>query len=372
MIADRARTGAYAEALRRAVKPGSVVLDIGTGVGIWAIMACRLGARRVYAIEVHDVIELARKIATMNGCADRIDFIQDVSTRVSLPEPADVIVAEIHGALPLFAESLVSIIDARDRFLKPDGILIPRSETVWAAVTRAEEFYDGCLAPWHGNVYGVDASAAQTLASDQQYNARVKPDDLLVAPQRWVHLDYATLDSPNAKGDINWPVTRAGMAHGLSLWFDCDLSSGVEFSTRPGAPETVFGRAFFPWPEPVPLEINDEVTVTLQAVLVNGAYVWRWDTRVLSQGGNGRLKVKFQQSTFHGLQSRGALLRASAAHVPVLNEEGQIDHFILAHMSGVMPLQEIAAQVTAKFPAHFEDWRKALLKVAQLSGKYSK
>ena len=51
MIADAARMGAFARALGQAIKPGAVVIDIGTGTGICALLACRHGARRVYAIE---------------------------------------------------------------------------------------------------------------------------------------------------------------------------------------------------------------------------------------------------------------------------------------------------------------------------------
>jgi len=85
MIADTVRTGAYAEALRRAVKAGSVVLDIGTGTGIWALLACKFGARRVYAAEPGDAIHVAREIAAANGWSDRIEFIQRLSTEVTLP-----------------------------------------------------------------------------------------------------------------------------------------------------------------------------------------------------------------------------------------------------------------------------------------------
>src|SRR5882672_2715616 len=92
LIADTVRMGAFVAALKRTVRPGSVVVDIGTGTGICALIACALGARRVYAIEPNDAIEVAREIAAANGYTDRIEFHQAVSTDVTLPERGDVIV----------------------------------------------------------------------------------------------------------------------------------------------------------------------------------------------------------------------------------------------------------------------------------------
>src|SRR5580765_8329348 len=100
MIVDPVRMDRYVRALERAIKPGAVVIDIGTGTGIFALLACRFGARRVYAIEPDDAIQVAREIAAANGCADRIEFIQAMSTQVTLPERADVIISDIGGVLP--------------------------------------------------------------------------------------------------------------------------------------------------------------------------------------------------------------------------------------------------------------------------------
>src|SRR5262245_35616238 len=97
MIGDRVRTDAYADALRRAVCPGAVVLDIGTGPGLWAMLACKAGARRVYALESSPIIQLARENARVNGFAERIELIEALSTQVTLPEKADVIVSDLRG-----------------------------------------------------------------------------------------------------------------------------------------------------------------------------------------------------------------------------------------------------------------------------------
>src|SRR5262245_17467881 len=102
MIADRVRYEAYSHALQKAIRPGSVVLEIGTGPGIFAVQACRLGAARVYAVEPDPVIQVAREIAHANSCADKIEFIEGLSTRAELPVKADVIVSDLRGILPLF------------------------------------------------------------------------------------------------------------------------------------------------------------------------------------------------------------------------------------------------------------------------------
>jgi protein arginine N-methyltransferase 1 len=105
MIRDSVRTDAYARALRSCVGPNSTVLDIGTGVGIFALLACQFGARKVFAVDPNETIEIAREIASVNGYADRIEFIADLSTKIVLPEPVDIIVTEMHGILPMFEQN---------------------------------------------------------------------------------------------------------------------------------------------------------------------------------------------------------------------------------------------------------------------------
>ena len=126
MIGEGSRTAAYVEALRRAVTPGSVVLDVGTGTGFFALLACRLGAARVYAIEPADAIHVARQCAGSETEPERIVWLQARSTEVDLPERVDVIVSDLRGVLPFFAGSVSGLIDARRRHLKQGGHSVTR------------------------------------------------------------------------------------------------------------------------------------------------------------------------------------------------------------------------------------------------------
>ena len=166
MIADAQRMDAYAAALRATVKPDSVVMDLGCGPGVFAVLACKLGARRVYAVEPENVIGLAREIAAANGCADRIEFFEKLSTEITLPEPASIIVSDLRGVLPWFEQHIPSIIDARTRLLARGGVLIPRRDILWAALVEAPVQYAELVGPWQENKFG-SISPRQTFDHQQ-------------------------------------------------------------------------------------------------------------------------------------------------------------------------------------------------------------
>lgn len=370
MIADKVRMEAYVGALRQAVKPGAIALDIGTGTGIFAMLACRLGARRVYAVEPSDAIQVARDVAGANGYAGRIEFIQGLSTRITLPERADVIISDLRGILPLFQQHLPAIIDARERLLGPGGVLIPRRDTLWVAVLEGPELYRDRIDPWGENNYDLNLNPARQVIANTWHKDRVKPEQLLVEPRCWATLDYSTLESLDYRAEVTWTAERAGTAHGLGVWFDATLADGFSFSNAPGGPELIYGNAFFPWMEPVPVTVGDTVTVGLHADLVGEDYVWRWETRVVSQD---QVKADFKQSTFYGAPLSPKQLRKRAAdYVPGLNEDGQVDQFILTLIGAETPVGEIARQVSERFPGRFAKWRDALTRVGELALRYSR
>ncbi|HZG42095.1 MAG TPA: 50S ribosomal protein L11 methyltransferase [Longimicrobium sp.] len=368
MAADRVRMDAYAAALEQAVRPGSVVLDIGTGAGMMALLACRLGARKVYAVEPADVVHTAREIARANGMGDRIEFIQGLSTRVDLPERADVVVSDLRGALPLFGRHIPSIVDARVRLLAEGGVLIPRRDTLRGAVVAADERHGEIVGPWEEGARGFDLSIARRAAVNAWTRAKIRPEHLLSEPATWAVLEYSTIRDPDVRGPMEWTAGRGGTAHGFAMWFDADVAEGVGYTSGPHGPKTVYGTAFFPWPRAVELAEGDRVTVELQARLVGDEYVWLWDTRI-QPATDGT--VEFRQSTFFAEPLSPARLRArSHTHRPRLGEDGRIDRLALERMEGAATLEEIARELAATFPARFGSWEEALTHAGRLAEKY--
>src|SRR5262245_14974962 len=166
MLADRSRLDAYARALEARVADGAVVADIGTGSGIMALIACRAGARRVYALEPDDIIQVAREAAAANGFADRICFMQAASADVDLPERVDGIVSDLRGALPIFQGGVAALIDARNRWLKPaGGWVVAERDALWVSLVSSPRLRSWCLTNWDA-AQGFDFSTARARSAN--------------------------------------------------------------------------------------------------------------------------------------------------------------------------------------------------------------
>jgi protein arginine N-methyltransferase 1 len=302
MLADAPRMEAYTAALRRAVKPDSVVLDLGCGPGVFALLACKFGARRVFAVEPDNVIGLAREAACANGYTDRIELFESLSTEISLPEPATIVISDLRGVLPWFEQHIPSIIDARERLLAPGGMLIPQRDTLWAAVVEAPEQYEELVGPW--KKFDLDLSAGTRMITNTWRKSYLKPEQLLTDPVCWTTIDYYEVQTADVRAEISWRAARNGTAHGIAVWFDSELADDINFSNHPAAPKMIYGVGLFPFSQPVAITEGEHIQLRLAADLVNDGYVWRWDMHSSS--------ASFKQSTFYGVPLSQAQLRKSA------------------------------------------------------------
>jgi type I protein arginine methyltransferase len=371
MNADADRFGAYSNAIASTVRPGDAVVEIGCGPGVFALLACRAGARKVYAIESEAIIHFARELATANHFSDRIDFFQSDSRKTELPERVNVIVSDIRGAVPLYDHAIPSIEDARQRFLVPGGILIPQRDTMKAAVLEADEYYSKLTAPWRNTVPGLDLSLTLPMVLNRYYGATFKREQLLTEPQSWCELDYTSGAPTRAAAELRFCVARSGTAHGVCVWFEAQLCEGIGYSSGPGAEGTIYGQLFFPWLDAVPVTEGQEIQVGLHADLVGGDYVWRWET-VIPQKATGTVQ-RFRQSTFQGEPfSPESLRRHAVDYVPILSEIGEAERWLLQAMDGRASLQEITQSTLQRFPKLYPRWEDAFQRAAELAEKLSR
>jgi SAM-dependent methyltransferase len=367
MVGDKPRMDAYVEAISRTVRQGDVVVDLGCGVGVFALLACRAGARKVYAIEGSEIILWGKQLAAANGFSEKIEFMRGDSRQMELPERANVIVSDVRGSLPLYSEAVDSIADARRRFLAPGGIQIPESDTLFAAIVEAGKSYDAIVAPWHVKGNGVDLSCVLPTLLNATYYVKVNPDTLLSEAQEWCRLEYAKSPNKRASAKLRFKTRRRGTGHGIALWFDTQLLEGICYSSGPSVAETVYGRFFLPWLKPVELEEGEEIGVELHADLVGGAYIWRWETKFA-----GHPETIYRQSTFESAQySYESLRRRASGFVPSLTELGEAKRWMLQSVDGKKSLEEIARAAAAEFPRVFRNVDEAIRTAAEVSERFS-
>ncbi|MCX7593284.1 MAG: 50S ribosomal protein L11 methyltransferase [Fischerella sp.] len=128
MLGDRLRMNAYKQAIQEVVKPGMIVLDLGTGTGILGLWALEAGAKYLYAIDVNEnILSLAVQRFNQAGFSGKYEVFNALSYDVNLPERVDVIVSEILGNLADNEDFVPILQDARKRFLKKEGNMLPSS-----------------------------------------------------------------------------------------------------------------------------------------------------------------------------------------------------------------------------------------------------
>lgn len=134
MIFDMERSLSLLRAIAKKVKPGDVVVDVGCGLGLLSFAACYKGAKRVYAMDVDgEALEFAQWQARRLGMGKKICFLEDHSFNVELIEKADVLIQETVGPLAFDENFIPTLEDAKKRFLKLNGKIIPAEVALYCA-----------------------------------------------------------------------------------------------------------------------------------------------------------------------------------------------------------------------------------------------
>ena len=260
MICDRVRTDAFRRAITAVVRPGDIVLDVGAGSGILSMFAARAGAARVYAVERTTVAVLAQELAAANGVGEIVQLIHDDIMDVELPEPVDVIVSEWLGGFGIDEGMLAPVIAARDRWLKPGGVMVPRSVTAWTALVH-DRYLGETVEFLRDNPYGLrleglvemtvnEISYSGTFRHLTAGDTRSEPGLLWTTDADLISLTQA--HAPH-EAETLLHVRDHGTANALALWFSADLAPGISLSVGPGDPPTHWGMTTAPLRSPVEL-----------------------------------------------------------------------------------------------------------------------
>jgi SAM-dependent methyltransferase len=230
LLGDARRNRAFRRALAARVRRGASVLDLGAGTGVWAVLAARLGARRVVAVEREAVlVPVVEALARESGVGDRVEVLQADAKRVRLPRAFDVVVSEMVGN-EAFEEGLVPVlVRARERFLRPGGALIPE-QVALAAAPVAVPVALGLAPPF------LPSSSVASLTAHVPRNLRPSEVVPLARPRELLRVDLRETgaDEPLPLANARFRIADGRSVGGLAVWPVIDLAPGVRLSTREG------------------------------------------------------------------------------------------------------------------------------------------
>jgi len=338
------RLDRFAAAIAARIKPGDTVVDLGAGSGILSFLACLAGARRVYAIEAGGSIEFARLLAKRNGFQDRIEFIANASTLVTLPERVNAIVGDIHDTFGLQMQGLATMTDARDRFLAPGGALIPCRIQLMAAPVEAPDHYQRTIDVWRQQVRGIDLSPLRSLAVNQPTATRIERSQLLGAVVPLTDINLMHVSRLHTGGATHSDVMRDGTLHGVCGCFVTTLAEGVTMGNVPGESATTnFAQAFFPVESPIAVRAGDRVSIRLETH--DGAAA-RWQIEVARKGD---IIGRFDHSMLHvETLSIHAIRKHADDYRPTLTAAGTIERELLDRFDGTHTAAELESWLTTR------------------------
>ncbi|HSG81650.1 MAG TPA: methyltransferase domain-containing protein [Gemmatimonadota bacterium] len=358
-LADAPRVDAFRRAIESTVSAGQLVLDLGTGIGTYAMFAARAGAR-VLAVEMQPVIDLARTLAADNGLSERITFLRGRLEELDPPELADVLVFEDFSPFLYHAGTAHLLERVRERWLKPSAVSVPRAVSAWLAPVSCPDSYR-TITPWSdGQAFGLDVARFSRQLLNDLHPVAWDPQVLLADAELVGRVNPLALDAFSLEAAVRWEAARAGELHGLGLWVELDLAEGVRFSNAPSGRSSGWDQRFLPLAQPVAVQAGEVIEAQVRTLgpSKQGPTWWSWRVRAAGE--------EQEMDTFRGLPlSLDQVRRASLDHRPALGARGRLRRAALELMDGQHTVGEIARALRERFPEQLSNDAEAYRVVAR-------
>ncbi|KZO98777.1 protein arginine N-methyltransferase [Calocera viscosa TUFC12733] len=252
MLKDQVRTLSYRNAIynNRHLFEGKTVLDVGCGTGILSMFAAKAGAKHVVGIDMSNIIDQAQKIIEVNGFKDKITLVKGKLEETELPiKQFDILISEWMGYFLLYESMLNTVLLARDKYLAPNGLILPDSATLYVAAIEDQEYKEEKINFWD-DVYGFDYSSIKDIALREPLVDTVELKAVVTNPYAIKHIDLrtATVEDLTFSAPFTVTATRNDYVHAFLAWFDINFGSihkPVKFSTGPHAKYTHWKQTVF-------------------------------------------------------------------------------------------------------------------------------
>jgi type II protein arginine methyltransferase len=247
MLNDVQRNAAFESALGQLDLRGKVVLDIGSGSGLLAMMAARLGAEAVVSCEAErPIAAVAQQIVKQNGFADKVTIVPamsfDLDPEVHLPRPADVLVTEIVDCGLVGEGMFPTVRHARKHLLRPDASILPAAAKITGRLIESDAVRRLNSV---SRAAGFDVSAFNRFSTADYFPCRLNnwPHRFLSGPTDFFAFDFRADPLTPQRRTVTVKATGAGTVHGVAFWWQMAVGQGVALSNGPDNPESHWMQA---------------------------------------------------------------------------------------------------------------------------------
>jgi len=266
MLKDEVRTLTYRNSMynNKHLFKDKVVLDVGCGTGILCMFAKKAGAKHVYGIDMSSIIDHAKVIVKNNNMDKDITLIKGKVEEVTLPvEKVDIIISEWMGYCLLYESMLDTVIFARDKWLKPGGLMFPDRASMYITAIEDKDYKDEKI-NWWDNVYGFDMSAIRDVALDEPLVDVVEGRQVVTDSCKIKDIDLLTCKVEDLAFSAPFKVAarRNDYIHAFVSYFTVEFSAchkRTGFSTGPESKYTHWKQTVFYMREPITIKYGEMI-----------------------------------------------------------------------------------------------------------------
>ena len=345
-VADAIRLDLFRSAIAQAVQPGDRVADVGCGSAVLGLLCLQAGAVHIDAIDSTAAIEIARESLTKAGWGDKANFIQGKSFQVELAGQVDVIICDHVGYFGFDYGLIETMADARRRFLRPGGRMIPgrlRLQIGAVESDKCHQFAEGWAAP------GIPREFhwLRQNGINIKYAVNLKADEVLAGPAELGCIDLRADNPEFFSWTTEFNIPRDGLMHGLAGWFECELAENVWMTNSPLSGHAIKRpQAFLPIDGALAVKAGDVIAATVMARPADHLIAWE-----VRHPASGR---KFSHSTWLGdLLLQEQLAKTRPDHLPQLSRMARARILVLGYCDGRRSVGQIQAAVLREHPALF-------------------
>lgn len=203
------------------------------------MFCAKAGAAQVLAVDKSDIIDKARENVFNNGLSGVVTCLKGAMEDITLPvDKVDIIVSEWMGYCLLYEAMLPSVLYARDKYLKPDGLLVPSSASLWIAPVEDQHYISDYVSYWR-DVYGFDMKAMQEGIYDEVCIQSMPSTSICGDAFPFKVLDLRHTRKEDLVFAADWTSKlnrRVDSIDGFLVWFD--IFFATSWNEGPPAPQT--------------------------------------------------------------------------------------------------------------------------------------